>query len=293
MRTRFNLLFRFILIAIFGLQITACTTKLGKGFQHLEDHNYPEALVLFEEVAEQDVRIAGILAADLHISDYQIPRNLEKSQYYLNMALKAEYGRYDQAYDYYIPLIKAYQLLADKEQTDKSLAFEILNYEKYQEYSWPLSVLAHCNLVGYGTKQDTSTAKMYFEKSVNNQTFDGSNLTYAWWLSVFPDSSFRDPEKALSIALEVVDDEDFMDKPLYLDTLAATYAINNNFDQAQQTQQKAVNILDENILKYPYMDRYKATFASRLEHYKQGKPWIFSYEDIERCGYASKRCLKK
>jgi hypothetical protein len=67
MNTQFNLLFRFILIAIFGLQITACTTKLGKGFQHLEDHNYPAALVLFEEVAEQDVRIAGILAADLHI----------------------------------------------------------------------------------------------------------------------------------------------------------------------------------------------------------------------------------
>jgi hypothetical protein len=66
-----------------------------------------------------------------------------------------------------------------------------------------------------------------------------------------------------------------MDKPLYLNILTAAYAINNNFDKAQQTQQKAVNILDENILKYPYMNLYKGTFAARLEYYKQGKPWIF------------------
>ena len=147
-----------VAIILISLQLTACATKLGQGFQHLEDHQYPEALVLFEEVANDGIRVAAIMTSDLYISDYQIPRNLEKSRHYLQLALDSEYQRYDQAYDYYIPLIKAYQLLADKEQKDKTLAFKILNYEKYQEYTWPLNTLALCHLVGYGTEKNIPLA---------------------------------------------------------------------------------------------------------------------------------------
>jgi len=293
MNIKHNSLIRFILVSCIGLQLTACATNFRQGLQNLEDHNYPEALVFFEKDAKLGYRIPAIHAAQLYIFDYQIPRDLEKSQHYLDIALNADYGRYDQVYDYYIPLIKAYQLLADKKTPNKSLAFKLLNYEKYQEYSWPLNTLAHCNLVGYGTELNIEKAAGYFEKAVDNQIFKGSNVFYAWWLAVYPDESFRNAERALAFVLEVIDDEDFKDKPIYLDTLAAVYAANGQFDKAQKTQQKALKVLNEYIQKYSYMGLYKATFDSRLEHYKQGKPWVFSFNDIKRCGYDSKRCLKK
>lgn len=282
-----------LIIVFVNLQLTACATKMGKGFQHLEDHEYPEALVLFKEVANDGIRVAAIMAADLYISDYQIPRNLEKSEHYLQVALDSEYQCYDQAYDYYIPLIKAYQLLANNDQQDKSFAFEILNYEKYQEYTWPLNTLALCHLVGYGTEKDIPLAQEYFEKAVKNQIYEGSNVFYAWWLSVYPDESFRDPQRALEFALEVVGNEDFMDKPLYLDTLAATYAINSQFEKAVETQQKALQILGEYTKKYAYMAEYQTPFEARLSSYREQKSWVLSSADIDRCGYDSKVCLKK
>ena len=288
-----NFFIRFILVTCIGLQLTACATNFRQGLQNLEDHNYPAALAFFEADAKLGYRIPAIQASQLYIFDYQIPRDLEKSRHYLDIALKADYGRYDQVYDYYIPLIKAYQLLADTTKPDKSLAFKLLNYEKYKEYSWPLKTLAHCNLVGYGTELNIEKAIGYFEKAVENQIFKGSNVFYAWWLAVYPDDSFRNAERALSFVLEVIDDKDFKDKPLYLDTLAAVYAANGQFEKAQKTQQKALKVLNENIQKYSYMSLYKATFDSRLEYYNQGKPWVFSFEDIKRCGYNSKRCMKK
>ena len=93
--------------------------------------------------------------------------------------------------------------------------------------------------------------------------------------------------------MEVSEDEDFMGKPLYLDTLAAVYAINTQFDKAAETQQKALLILEEYIKKYPYMSEYKVPFEARLAHYKEGKPWILSMADIDRCGYDTKVCLKE
>jgi len=38
---------------------------------------------------------------------------------------------------------------------------------------------------------------------------------------------------------------------------------------------KTIEILGEYIRKYSYISLYTAPFDSRLEYYKQGKPWIF------------------
>ena len=282
--------FKRVLVLFIFFQLTACATNFRQGLQNLEGHNYPEALKFFEADARQGYRIPAIHAANLYIIDYQIPRDLEKSKYYLEMALKADYGRYDQVYDYYIPLVKAYQILADEEQKDKSLAFEILNYEKYQDYTWALYVLAHCHLVGYGTELNVAVAKKYFERAFENRISDHNNAIYAWWLSVYPDPAFRDPELALSLLAEP--DDELYDRPTFLDTLAAVYAVNNQFDKALETQQLALILLEKNIQKYAYMAVYKDAFESRLEHYKQQKPWLYSHDDIKRCGYDSKRCLK-
>tara|TARA_R110001592_G_C13108260_1_gene744707 strand:- start:583 stop:1575 length:993 start_codon:yes stop_codon:yes gene_type:complete len=292
MSIQFRPWFKRIFLVFVFFQLSACATNFRQGLQNLENYNYPEALKFFEKDAQIGYRIPAIHAANLYIIDYQVPRNLEKSRYYLDMALKTDYGLYDQVYDYYIPLVKAYQLLADEQQTDKSEAFTMLNYEKYQDYSWALNVLGLCNLVGYGTELNLDKAKMYFDKAFENRINDHNNAFYAWWLSVYPDPAFRNPKRALSMLLDSFDEDELIDKPTFQDTLAAVYAGNGQFDKALETQQLAIALLNENIEKYAYMSVYQAGFESRLELYKQGKPWIYSYDDIKRCGYNSKRCLK-
>tara|TARA_R110002072_G_scaffold301462_2_gene481262 strand:- start:22396 stop:23337 length:942 start_codon:yes stop_codon:yes gene_type:complete len=292
MRTDFQFRFKNIVLLLLVFQLTACATDFRQGLQNLEKHNYPEALKFFEKGAQLGYRTPALYAADLYIIDYQVPRNLEKSKYYLEMALKADYGRYDQAYDYYFPLVKAYQILADEEQADKSEVFRILSYEKYQEYSWALYVLGLCNLVGYGTELDLDKAKMYFEKAFENRLSDHRNSLYAWWLAVYPDASFRDPKRALNMLLSGIDDDEIKNMPTFQDALAAVYASNGQFDKALEAQQVAIVLLNEHIKKHGYMSVYLSAFETRLEFYKQGKPWIYSYDDIKRCGYSAIRCLK-
>jgi len=293
MNNRLQTWIKCLLIVSITIHFTACATNFRQGLQNLEAHNYPEALSFFEKDAKLGYRIPAIYAAELYILDYQVPRNLERSQFYLNTALKADYGNYDQAYDYFIPLIKAYQILADTNQADKSQAFNILHYAKYQNYYWALAELAHCNLVGYGTELNLNKAKMYFERSINNKIFNSANTFYAWWLATYPDDSFRDPKRAFNMIQDIINDKDMMNKPLTLDTVAAVYAINGDFEKAKKTQKKAIALLNTYILKYPYMKQYETTLKARLDSYQKDQAWVFSLPDIKRCGYDSKRCLKK
>ena len=276
-----------------AIQLAGCASNFRQGLEHLENENHPEALAFFELDAKQGYRVPAILAAELYMLDYQIPRNLEQSEYYLNLGLKAEYGPYDQAWDYFIPLIKAYQILADTNRSDKSQAFEILNYEKYEDYHWALTILGHCHLVGYGVDKDTDKAKAYFEKSLDNEIFEGSSLLYAFWLSVYSSDEFANGIKALEITEQLKDDEDFNTKPIYLDTLASAYAANSEYEAAAATQEQALKKLYEQIALHPYLETFKYGFESRMESYTKKQPWKLSDADIERCGYDSRRCTPK
>lgn len=273
------------------LGLSGCATNMGKGLELLDAHQHAEALKYFEYDAELGYRVPAIIASELYISDYQIPRDIEKSKYYLNKALTADYGRYDQLFDYYLPLIKAYQILADANQPDKSQAIEMLTYSKYEEYSWPLMTLAHCYLVGYGVEQDVAKAKELYNEGVRQRLSDGYLLAYAWWLATFPDASFRDPEYALKYALKAEQDEDLQKYPGLYDTLAAVYAINGDFANAVLTQQTALRMLRESIAQHEYMRKLEPGYLARLAYYESGKPWIYTPEDIRRCGSEPKTCL--
>lgn len=283
---------KILLLVILSFQISACATNFRQGLQNLEAHNSPEALRFFELDANLGYRVPALYASQLYINDYKVPRDLEKSRQYLDMALEAEYGRYDQAYDYFIPLIKAYQILEDETQKDKSLAFTILNYEKYQEYSSPLALRATCNLIGYGIEKNVAKGIALFERAVEYQVLDSSSLYFAWWLSIYPEEGFRNPGRALAFALNAMDDE-MSKSPVSLNILAATYAINNQFDKAIEVQTKALGVLDIETEMHPYLEKFKPAFDARLAAYQKGEPWILSHDDLTRCGFDSIRCIRK
>lgn len=273
------------------LQLTACSTHFRQGLHHLQANNYPEALIFFEADAKQGHRASALHVSNLYLLDYQVPRDLSQSRAYLNMALAAKYGRYDQAYDYFIPLIKAYQVLADPELLDKSQAIDMLAYQKYQAYHWPLAILAHANLIGYGLERNLAAAKSYFEQSIDMAYDEDASLFYAWWLVVFPDETFRDPEKALSI-IESVSLEDYEEKPLFLDTIAAVYAANGLFDLALDTQRRAVAWLMMRGVRHPQLRNYETDFKARLASYQLNKAWILSKSDLQVCMADALSCMK-
>ncbi len=85
----------------------------------------------------------------------------------------------------------------------------------------------------------------------------------AWLWAVCPVSQYRDGRKAVVSAQKACELTEWKE-PLYLDTLAAAYAESADFEQAVKWQSEASKLAAE-------VD--KAEFQSRLELYRQSKPY--------------------
>jgi len=89
----------------------------------------------------------------------------------------------------------------------------------------------------------------------------------AWIQATAKDKQFRDGEQAVRNALEAVELSEGKDV-MILDTLAAAYAENGQFDKAEQTQLDAIKFLD--LLRD---DEQIQEFEKPLESYRQGKSY--------------------
>lgn len=86
----------------------------------------------------------------------------------------------------------------------------------------------------------------------------------AWLLATCPDEDFRDPQRALELALAANEAVETPDGE-YLDTLAAAYARLGQFDKAIEAGKKALDQLG--------MNPGAAAVHDRLELYESGKPF--------------------
>jgi len=85
----------------------------------------------------------------------------------------------------------------------------------------------------------------------------------SWIYATCPDKKIRDGKKAVENGTKACELTDWKyDK--YIDTLAAAYAENGQFEEAIKWEEKAIE------LAYEF---HKAPFRSRLELYKSGKPY--------------------
>ena len=89
-----------------------------------------------------------------------------------------------------------------------------------------------------------------------------SNL--AFLQATCPDDTYRDGEKAVINAKRACQ-LDGEKQPRYLDTLAAAYAEDGDFEKAVKWQEKALEKASDETIKKRY--------RSRLELYRQGKPY--------------------
>ena len=87
----------------------------------------------------------------------------------------------------------------------------------------------------------------------------------AWILATHPDATIRNATKALEYAL-IEAKSTKTERAATLDTLAAAYAANGQFDEARRQQQQAVSKATSSEDKREY--------AERLRLYEQNKPYI-------------------
>ena len=88
--------------------------------------------------------------------------------------------------------------------------------------------------------------------------------TVAWFLGTCPDEDYRSGKKAVEMA-ETVCKETEWENASFIDTLAAAYAEQGEFEKAVETQEKAVKLAEGDNL-----DSYK----ERLAMYKEEKPFF-------------------
>jgi arylsulfatase A-like enzyme/Flp pilus assembly protein TadD len=90
---------------------------------------------------------------------------------------------------------------------------------------------------------------------------------YAYVRATSPDPDVRDGFEALKIALEVTRGEN-SSNPAFLDTLAAAYAENGEFDKAVETSRQALEVLSRRDMP----DEAVALFRDHLASFEAGRP---------------------
>lgn len=262
---------------IFLFQLSGCaTTQGGKGFDLVDENEYAKALPLFEAAAKQDSdKTAAIMASFLYLSDYQIPRDIDKAKEYFELAKNLKSGPWQQYLDYFLPLAEARIMLYDDDQDNDSQGTDILRGDRYSEYSAPLGLLAKAYAFGKGVNKNLKISKLLFERAVEHDRYVYAAHHYAWFLATHPDENFRDGSLASELIKIVLEDDEEAVKAATLDTLAAIHAENGEFEEAISVQNKAINTLAEESKEYPQFLVWNSWLQCRLKKYELNQPWHY------------------
>jgi TPR repeat protein len=271
-------MYKKILVAFtFLLQISGCaTTQGGKGFDLVDDNKYAKALPFFEAAAIQDGdKTSAVMASFLYLSDYQIPRDIDKAKKYFELAKSLGYAPWDQYLDYFIPLAEARIMLYDDDPDNDSQGTDILRGNRYSEYSPALGLLAKTYAFGKGVDKNLKISKLLFQRAIDHDRYVYSAHHYAWWLVTHPDEEFRDGALASELIKDVMEDDEEAERSSTLDTLAAIYAENGQFNEAVKIQKEAIEKLTKESKEHPQFIVWESWLSCRLKTYEQAQPWHY------------------
>jgi len=147
-------------------------------------------------------------------------------------------------------------------------------YDRKPELLPPIE-MASILVNGYFSTPEISKAKVVLANAAEKYFPNGTN-NVAWFLATLDNNPITDSSYPVSLAKSVVDDPEFANRHTYIDTLAATYAANNQFDLAVKTQQEAIARIAELNVSEENKQQLVDEFTSRLNQYKQGKAVVES-----------------
>ena len=124
---------------------------------------------------------------------------------------------------------------------------------------------AHNSLgVFYTVQGHAARARHHYQRAIDiRPDYLEAQNNLAWLLATCSDAKVRDGARALELAKRAVEQTEY-ERAGTLDTLAAAYAANGQFEEAVRWQQKAVQVAK---------GQYKAKLAVRLKLYQQGQPY--------------------
>ncbi len=262
-------------ILVLFLQLSGCaTTDTGEGFDLMDDNEYAKALPFLERAAKEDGgKSAALMASFLYLSDYQIPRDLEKAKEYYKLAIELDYSRYNQYLDYFTPLANAKIMLYDDTDENDADATAILRGDRYSGYASALGLLAKSYAFGKGVEKNLKISKLLFERAIEHDKYVYTSHHYAWWLAIHPDEAFRDGKRALTLMNIVLEDEDESERASTLDSMAAVLAENGDFSKAIDYQKKAIEQLKKDSKDYPDFEIWESWLECRLTSYQNNTAW--------------------
>lgn len=267
--------------------LTGCAvTTTGKGYDLTEDDKVSEAIYYFEKAATQEQdKFSALMASNIYLNDYQIPRDLDKATYYFKLYESLPYREGDQLLDFYIPIVQSKILLFDEDPSNDEEALGYIRGAQYSYYSPALLILAKSYSLGRGVEPNIALAKKLYERAVDNDRYKSSIHHYAWWLAVHPSEEFRDPNKAAMLMEEIMDDEEWSNKSSSLDTMAVIRAQQGELVEAIRLQELALKRLQEESGKDINFESWRADFECHLAIYKSGQAWVYSDgDDVYREG---------
>ncbi|MBR9727706.1 sel1 repeat family protein [Shewanella intestini] len=207
-------------------------------------------LVRIQYKAQQGDANAQYLLGLMNITGRFVAKDLAQGQHWLETAASQQH-------------LKAMQTLADLSYEGKLYPRNLAQAQKwYQQLSEQGSKWAHFRL-GFIYSAGGDGIERHCGKAMAEFSAVGDDVSLgnvAWILATCPEAKFRDGDRAVDMSLKLLKSN--QDDPTILDNLAAGYAEQGHFEQAVDTQKKAINALKlaPNLANID-------EFQSRLEQY--------------------------
>ena len=255
-----------ICFLVLTLVFASCQTVKQAGAEASKsDSGLSEEVLKDMEKAEAGINTAqNRIGVDYLTGDRGLPEDLEKAHYWFNESASGG-NRWAMS-----NLAKMYRDGYGVEQ-DYSVAKEwFLKSSELGNYQ-AMANLAEFYAVGNGMDVDLNKASKWYGKSLLGgfDPFIANNA--AWFFSTVEDDSLLKPHLAINLMLRVVATREIYYE---LDTLAAAYAANGDFDNAIIAQQRALELGYENEVDQVEMD----DFENRLGVYFDRQRYVFFKE---------------
>jgi TPR repeat protein len=202
---------------------------------HFGEENVPSGVPLLKQAAELQHSDALLFLAHLHYAGEVTDKDLDTARAYYMRA--AELGNPFAARSYA-------RFLLDRSagQAGDPRALEWLEALADQDDAEAMLLLGNLHARGVGTQRSVRAATRWYQRAVKTAPQEASIVNeVAWTLTVSDQPDLRRTEYALEIMDALMNsNSEARARPEYLDTWAATYAANGDFERAAALQQEAI-----------------------------------------------------